>query len=160
VANSKHAISFTADESRNLKTLEVPQGDTQLAAALAGIVGADPVLGDFETRLQYGRDCLPHAKYLYRSGKQPGTFPSLVVRPADGAQMVQVMKFLRDRKARLIPVGTCSGVLGGSIPLCDEVAVDTARMDHILKIDSENHLVTVQGGMNGGDFEAELNAAG
>lgn len=35
-------------KAAKLKTLEVPQGDTQLAAALAGIVGADHVLGDFE----------------------------------------------------------------------------------------------------------------
>lgn len=160
MANKKHAISLTGEESRKLAALRVADPDPELAQALGEIVGASNVCTDFETRLQYGRDCLPHAKYLYRSGQLPGTLPALVVRPADREQVAAVMRLLRGRGVRLIPVGTCSGVLGGSIPLCEEVAVDTSRMDRILTIDAENQLVTVQAGMNGGDFEAALNAAG
>lgn len=161
MANTKHAISFTDTETRKLDHLqEAAAGDAELIEALAGIVGAAAVHSDFETRLQYGRDCLPYAKYLTRSGGLPGTLPALVVRPGDSDEVAQVMALLRARKTRLIPVGTCSGVLGGAIPLCEEVAIDTSRMDRILKIDAENQLVTVQAGMNGGDFEAALNAAG
>jgi alkyldihydroxyacetonephosphate synthase len=161
VTNTKHAISLTLKETEHLlqhanTTIE----DKALIAALAEIVGTDHVLADSQTRLRYGRDCLPYAKYLYRSGNLPGTLPALVVRPGNTGEAAALMAFLRNHKLRSIPVGTCSGVLGGSIPLCDEVSVDTSRMDRIVKIDPDNRLVTVQAGMNGGDFEAELNAAG
>jgi len=82
------------------------------------------------------------------------------VRPADTAETAGIVALLRGRKQPLIPAGTGSGVLGGAIPLCEEVVVDTSRMDAILRIDTENQLVTVQAGMNGGDFEAALNEAG
>lgn len=161
VANTKHAVSLTADEMRQLhRHRGVADCDGALVAELTTIVGPENVRADFETRLQYGRDCLPFAKYLYRSGDLPGTLPALVVRPVDTAETARVVALLRDGRRRLIPVGTCSGVLGGAIPLCEEVMVDTSRMDAILRIDAENQLVTVQAGMNGGDFEAALNAAG
>lgn len=161
MANTKHAISFTVEEARKLDSHRpaVPN-EEGLGQALAAIVGKAHVCAEFETRLQYGRDCLPYAKYLYRSGKLPGTLPALVVRPANTDEVGRVMAVLREGKRRLVPVGTCSGVLGGAIPLCEEVSVDTSRMDGILDIDADNQLVTVQAGMNGGDFEAALNAAG
>ncbi len=161
MANTKHAISLTQAEVEILcRHASAATQDVALIGALATIVGPEHVHADFGTRLQYGRDCLPYAKYLYRSGDLPGTLPALVVRPADTAEAADVMALLRRQKSRMIPVGSCSGVLGGVIPLCGEVAVDTSRMDGLLKIDTENQLVTVMAGMNGGDFEAALNAAG
>lgn len=161
MANTKHAISITADERQQLDRHRTEIGvDAALILELEAIVGPENVHADFETRLQYGRDCLPFAKYLYRSGELPGTLPTLVVRPGDTADAARVVACLREKKRRLIPVGTCSGVLGGAIPLSEEVVVDTSRMDVILRINAEDQLVTVQAGMNGGDFEAALNAAG
>ena len=161
MANTKHAISLTGDEKQRLtRHRDDAVTDTRLISEIEAIVGSGHVLADFETRLQYGRDCLPYAKYLYRSGELPGTLPTLVARPGNTAETAEVVAVLRRRKQRLIPVGTCSGVLGGAIPLCEEAVVDTSRMDAILRIDAENQLVTVQAGMNGGDFETALNAAG
>lgn len=161
MANRKHAISFTEAEAGKLERhRSETAGDGVIAAELAAIVGSGNVAADFETRLRYGRDCLPYAKYLYRSGDLPGTLPAAIVRPGCTEEVARTLAHLTARGVRLVPVGTCSGVLGGAIPLCREVAVDTSRMDRILKIDVDNQLVTVEAGINGGDFEDALNAAG
>ncbi|MBX3598300.1 MAG: FAD-binding oxidoreductase [Rhizobiaceae bacterium] len=161
MTNLKHAIALNGPEARALEQHRQDAGaGEELAGALAQIVGAQNVATDFDTLIRYGRDCLPYAKYLYRSGDLPGTLPAAVVRPANTQEMASIVKLTRERGARVIPVGTCSGVLGGAIPLCREISLDTSRMDKIVKIDEVNRTVTVQAGMNGGDFEQALNEKG
>lgn len=161
MANLKHAVSISEAEASALERYrQDATGDATLLAELSDIVGVGNVADDFDTRLRYGRDCLPYAKYRYRSGEMPGTLPAAVVRPGDTEETARLIAHLRAHGKRIVPVGTCSGVLGGAIPLCREVAIDTSRMDRIVAIDTENQLVTVQAGMNGGDFEAALNAEG
>ncbi|GMG82136.1 FAD-binding oxidoreductase [Paralimibaculum aggregatum] len=134
--------------------------DHDLAAEFAGLIGAEHVLTEEEARAGYAHDRLPYANFRAREGARVGTLPALVVRPATAEQVAAIVRLAAERDAPVIPYGSGSGVLGGTIPLGNELMLDMQRMDRITAIDTENNLVTVQAGMNGGAFEAALNEKG
>lgn len=136
------------------------QVDADLAAALAAIVGAEHVLTEFEARRAYAHDRLPFANFRERFGKLAGVMPRLVVRPGAADEVEGIVKLARALRVELIPFGNGSGVLGGAIPLHHEVMVDLRRLDRIIDINPHDAMVTVQAGMNGGEFEKALNAEG
>lgn len=147
-----------------VQTIEAARAEgaapAELASAFAGIVGAEHVLTDFEARLPYSRDRLPFAVFRERAGELAGRVPVMVVRPADEGQVAEVLRLARERKVRIIPYGSGSGVLGGAVPLGGEVTLDLSRLDGIVSINPTDAMVTVRAGMNGAAFEKALNEAG
>ena len=131
-----------------------------LVSELSELVGAENVLVDEGSRAGYAHDRLPYANFRAREGALVGTLPGLVVRPATTEQVSAIVGKASKADHPLIPYGSGSGVLGGIIPLGGEVMLDMQRMNRILKIDRDNHLVTVEAGMNGEVFEDALNAEG
>jgi alkyldihydroxyacetonephosphate synthase len=134
--------------------------DEDLASAFAAIVGAPNVLAAFDQRLGYSRDRLPFAVFRERAGEIAGVVPRLVVRPANVDEVMRTVQLAKARKVAVIPYGNGSGVLGGAIPLGGEIMVDMRRLDKIVAINPTDAMVTVQAGMNGAEFERELNEAG
>ncbi|TDR89014.1 FAD-binding oxidoreductase [Enterovirga rhinocerotis] len=130
------------------------------AASLAAVVGPTHVSTDAETLTRYARDRLPFGIFRARSGGLPGTMPAAVAKPASEEEIVRLVESSARDGFRIIPFGLGSGVLGGTIPLGGEVMLDVTRLDKLLAIDETNGLATVQAGMNGGEFERALNAAG
>ena len=135
-------------------------GTAALATALAAIVGADHVIADADGRRAYAHDRLPFANFRARAGRLAGVLPRLAVRPGSAAEVAEIVRHARAHSIQLIPYGNGSGVLGGAIPLAQEVMVDLRRLDRIRAIDPVNAIVTVEAGMNGAAFEAALNAEG
>lgn len=129
-------------------------------AEFSALIGEEHVLTDNKARAQYAHDRLPYANFRAREGALVGTLPGLVVRPATTDEVVAIVRKAGDLDLPLIPYGRGSGVLGGTIPLGNELMVDMRRMNRILDLDRENHLVTVEAGMHGEDFEEALNAEG
>ncbi|MGU3496788.1 FAD-binding oxidoreductase [Xanthobacteraceae bacterium A53D] len=137
-----------------------PGADPALVAALAAIVGQPNVLTGQDERGAYAHDRLPFANFRARSGKLAGMLPRLAVKPGTAQEVEAIVRHARQAGVQLIPFGNGSGVLGGSIPLADEVMVDLRRLDRIVSIDPQNAMATVEAGMNGAAFEAALNAEG
>lgn len=135
-------------------------GTAALAQALAAIVGADHVIADADGRRAYAHDRLPFANFRERTGRLAGVLPRLAVRPGSAAEVAALVGYARAHKIQLIPYGNGSGVLGGAIPLAQEVMVDLRRLDRIVSVDPINATATVEAGMNGAAFEAALNAEG
>jgi alkyldihydroxyacetonephosphate synthase len=129
-------------------------------AALADVVGPDNVATDTETLTRYARDRLPFGIFKARSGGLPGVMPVAVAKPADEGEVVELLMRSKREGFRVIPFGLGSGVLGGTIPLGGEVMLDLTRLNRLIEIDEINGLAVVQAGMNGGEFERALNAAG
>jgi alkyldihydroxyacetonephosphate synthase len=127
------------------------------AADYATIVGADHVLTTMPHLVAYSRDRLPYATYHLREGKVPATLPLAIVCPANASELAQVVKLSRAKKIPLIPFGAGSGVLGGTLPLDHEIIVDLKRLNQAVELNETDACVTVQAGMNGGQFEAWLN---
>ncbi|HWW49366.1 MAG TPA: FAD-binding oxidoreductase [Xanthobacteraceae bacterium] len=148
---------MTASVSTERDRDQVDQG---LASAFAEIVGKDHVLTSFDERLGYARDRLPYAVFRERAGGIAGAVPRLIVRPADQAEVARVLQLSKQRGIPVIPYGNGSGVLGGAIPLGGEVMIDLRRLDKIVAINPIDAIATVQAGMNGAEFERQLNEAG
>jgi alkyldihydroxyacetonephosphate synthase len=131
-----------------------------ICAAFADIVGTTYFLTSHADRYAYCRDRLPYGLFRLRGGKLPCTLPSAIVCPADEAELIAIVSLAIREKIALIPFGAGSGVLGGTIPLNCEVVVDLKRMNRIVALNDLDGTVTVQAGMNGGQFEEALNQRG
>lgn len=129
-------------------------------AEFADIVGSENVLTAEDDRKRYAHDKLPYANFRARAGALVGTLPGVVLRPGSADEVQRIVRLAAEAGLPVIPYGSGSGVLGGTIPLQGEVMIDMQRMDRITGVDYENALVTVEAGMNGELFEAELNAKG
>lgn len=136
------------------------QQDEALGETLSRIVGTTHVLVGEDARREYAHDRLPYANFQERHGRLAGVLPRMVVRPGSTDEVRRIVELSRDRKVQLIPYGNGSGVLGGAIPISREVTIDLRRMGSILSLSPHDAMVTVEAGMNGGDFEAALNERG
>lgn len=134
--------------------------NNDLAAEYCTLLGAENVLTEEADRDGYAHDRLPFATFRAREGAKVGTLPSLVLRPATFEEVVGIVKAAAKSDSPVIPYGSGSGVLGGTIPLQNELMIDMQRMNKIIELDTENNLVTVEAGMNGEAFEVALNAKG
>jgi len=129
-------------------------------AELTQITGPDQTLSSLPELWAYARDRLPYATYMVRDGNLPARLPSAVACPADVDELRRVIELSRREKIPLIPFGAGSGVLGGTLPMDHELVVDLKRMNQVIELNTLDGTVTVQSGMNGGQFEAWLNERG
>ena len=127
---------------------------------LVTLLGRDQVMSSDADRRQHAQDRLPYGLFKGRSGELPGMLPSLVVRPADAAQLTALLRLAAKAGVAVVPRGEGSGVVGGAVPLGGEVVIDLTRLDGIVALNAEDAMVTVRAGMNGWAFEAALNAQG
>lgn len=134
--------------------------DASLNRALASIVGANFVRSGFAERLAYARDRTPFATFHFRAGKLPGTMPRSIVMPGSHDEVARVVALAQARNVPVIPFGAGSGVLGGALPLGHEVMIDLKRLNRLVEINETDGTATVEAGLNGGQFEAALNARG
>jgi alkyldihydroxyacetonephosphate synthase len=130
------------------------------SAALRAIVGAENLLDSVADRFAYARDRLPWGLFQLRAGDLPATLPAAIVLPGSRDELIGIVEAANRLRIRLIPFGAGSGVLGGTLPLSCEVMVDMKRINRLLQIDEIDGTARVQAGMNGGQFEAALNAQG
>lgn len=127
---------------------------------LVALLGPDQVLTSLPDLWAYARDRAPYATFHVRDGKLPATLPSAVVCPGTVHELAQVVQLARARRVPLIPFGAGSGVLGGALPLDHELVVDLKRLNQVIALNETDACVTVQAGMNGGQFEHWLNERG
>lgn len=127
---------------------------------LRALVSPGRVFADFDTRLDHSRDRLPFGRFCHRSKRLTGTLPSVVVEPVSIAELQQVVTFATARNLSLIPYGSGSGVLGGTVPFDGEMIVATNRMSRVIEIDETNCIVRVEAGTNGRALEMALRERG
>jgi len=143
--------------SPNWRAIDLPP---RVLQQITDLVGSRHVATGIAERLAHSLDRMPWSNFRRRTGDLPGTLASAVVSPADSTQLTHLVQLANKHGLRLIPFGAGSGVLGGTTPMSCEVIVDLKRMDAILELNETDATVTVQAGMNGGSFEAELNRRG
>jgi alkyldihydroxyacetonephosphate synthase len=129
-------------------------------AELQSLTSSSRATDDFEYRVEHSRDRLPFGRFCHRSKQLTVGLPSAVVEPADIDEVARVVKFANDHKLPIIPYGSGSGVLGGTVSMGDEIIVGLGRIDRLIEIDEVNCVAHVEAGMNGGAFEAALNERG
>ena len=121
-----------------------------LRQALANVVGERHALEDPELRAPYERD------WTGRFGA-PAT---VVVRPANTAEVAEVLRVCADLGTTVVPQGGNTGLVGASVPRGGEVLLSLARLDTIGEVDEALGQVTVGAGATLAALQAACRAAG
>ena len=73
--------------------------------------------------------------------------PSAVVRPADAAQIAEILRFAAAEKLAVIPSGGCTKLGIGSPPARYDIALDLSRMNRVLAYDPQDLTLGVEPGV-------------
>lgn len=71
----------------------------------------------------------------------------VVVRPRNTAQVAAVMKHCDAHALAVVPQGGNTGLVGGSVPVHDEIVLSLSRMNHVLQFDESASIVTAEAGV-------------
>jgi len=122
----------------------------QIVEELAQIAGRENVLCEGEALEAYAHD---ETVGLYAQ-------PEVVVYATSTAQVSALMKLAQRRRVPVTPRGGGYGLSGGAVPTCGGVVLALEKMNHILEIDKENLMVTVEPGVITGDIHRAVEAEG
>ncbi|UCF08007.1 MAG: FAD-binding oxidoreductase [Thermoplasmata archaeon] len=111
---------------------------------IIGITGEDRVKIDAFERRMYSHDLASLPKMMELGFKM---MPDLVVIPKDAEEIAEIVKLAYKVGIPIVPRGGASWGLGGAMPVEGGIVIDLTRMNRILDIDEDNHLVTLESGM-------------
>ena len=124
--------------------------NTEIIEALRRIVGAGNVLAGAEALEPYTHDEVVGLR----------AEPEVVVKVTGAAQIAEVFKLAQRERVPVTPRGAGYGLSGGAVPVCGGIVLSTEKMNHILEIDPENLMVTVEPGVITGDIHRAVEAVG
>jgi FAD/FMN-containing dehydrogenase len=70
----------------------------------------------------------------------------LVLRPKTTEEVSKVLRYCNDNVLAVVPQGGNSGLVGGSVPVFDEIVIATSRMNNIRSFDDVSGVLVVDGG--------------
>ena len=114
----------------------VPSLPDGVISALAAVVGQEHVLVDPELRAGHEVDWTRR----YR-GRTPA-----VVRPADTAEVAEVLALCDTERIAVVPQGGNTGLVGGGVPLHGELVLSLRRLDGLGPVDEVASQVTAGAG--------------
>ncbi|KAJ5089037.1 FAD-binding type 2 [Penicillium argentinense] len=71
----------------------------------------------------------------------------LVLKPKTTEEVSQVLKYCNEKKLAVVPQGGNTGLVGGSIPVFDEIVVNTSRMNNIRSFDQASGVLVADAGV-------------
>ena len=126
---------------------------------LAGIVGAEHVLTDHETRLHRTRGKSTPDLLKLRAGDGSDS-PDAVVRPGSHDEVAALIAWAVERHVALVPFGGGTSVVGGLVArregYAGVVSLDLVRFDKLLAVDTDSMTATLEPGLRGPAAEALL----
>ena len=124
--------------------------DSEALSALRQIVGAENVLVDAEEREPYAHDETVGLR----------AEPEAVVRVTSADQVSRVFQWAQRARIPVTPRGGGYGLSGGAVPTQGGIVLSLEKMNHILEIDKENLMITVEPGVFTGDIHRAVEAEG
>lgn len=70
----------------------------------------------------------------------------LVIKPGSTEEVSKILKYCNDNMLAVVPQGGNSGLVGGSVPVFDEIVVNTSRMNNIRSFDEVSGTLVVDAG--------------
>ena len=70
----------------------------------------------------------------------------LVLKPGNTEEISKVLKFCNDELLAVVPQGGNSGLVGGSVPVFDEIVISTSRMNQIRSFDEVSGILVADAG--------------
>ncbi len=120
-----------------------------LASRLREAVGTREVLTSLEDRIAYSYD-----------GTFEQALPDVIVLPESTEDVAAVARIAGEQGIPLIARGMASGLTAASVPFGGGIALSLTRMNRILEIDQENHVVRVEAGVITADLEDAVGKVG
>ena len=71
----------------------------------------------------------------------------VVLRPGSVADVSAILKLANETATPIVPQGGNTGLVGGQIPLHDEIVLSLNRLDHIREIDPTSNTITCEAGV-------------
>ena len=71
----------------------------------------------------------------------------LVLRPKSTEEVSKVLKYCNENNLAVVPQGGNSGLVGGSVPVFDEIVINLGRMTEIRSFDDVSGILVVDGGV-------------
>jgi len=136
-------VKLTADSYPDIKRdprfAEVSQADVAFFKDLLGESGViDGVTKDAaDDVLAFNEDWL--RKYRGQS--------RLVLKPASTEEVSKILKYCNEKKLAVVPQGGNTGLVGGSIPVFDEIIISMNRMNQIRSFDEVSGTLVVDAGV-------------
>lgn len=101
------------------------------------IVGENFIFTDIETRQNYGHDETEDYNFP----------PNVVVKPANPAEVSEIMKIAFQNEIPVVPIGGRTGLSGGALSIHGGIGLSMERFNKILEIDEKNYQVTTEPGV-------------
>ena len=71
----------------------------------------------------------------------------VVLKPKTTEEVSELLKYCNTRKLAIVPQGGNTGLVGGSVPVFDEIVLSLSRMNNITKFDEDSSIVYTQPGV-------------
>ncbi|GFR44054.1 hypothetical protein Agub_g5214 [Astrephomene gubernaculifera] len=101
-----------------------------------GVLGRSGVITDPDALEPFNRDW--QKKYFGHS--------KVALRPKTTEQVAELLSYCSSRRLAVVPQGGNTGLVGGSVPLYDEVVISTAAMNQIIEFDDVSGTLVAQAG--------------
>src|SRR5258707_11075948 len=111
--------------------------DPVLLARFAAVVGDKFAITDPDLQAPY----LVEMRNMFQ-GHTP-----VVLRPASVAEVSAILKLANDTGTAIVPQGGNTGLVGGQIPLHDEIVLSLNRMDRIREVDATSNTINCEAGV-------------
>ncbi len=112
--------------------------DPALLARFAAIVGDKYAITDPQAQAPY----LVEMRNMFR-GHTP-----VVLRPSSVNEVAQILKLADETATPVVPQGGNTGLVGGQIPLHNEIVLSLNRLDRIREIDPTSNTLTCEAGVS------------
>jgi alkyldihydroxyacetonephosphate synthase len=161
-------LGVPAGQSRTPVALEEvrlpePRLPARLRERLTGLLGADNVRDDRETRVTHALGRSYPDLIRLRSG-DASSAPDLVVRPGSPEQVAAVLAACAGERAAIVPFGGGTSVVGGVEPLAEgfagAVSLDLGRLNELGEVDRTSLTARLGAGMFGPEVERRLGEQG
>jgi len=100
------------------------------------VLGSNGVIDDKDKVAPYNRDWM----HKYEGQAQ------VVLRPHSTEQVSEVLSYCSMRRLAVVPQGGNTGLVGGSIPVFDEVILSTSSLNKVLTLDKSSGALVAQAG--------------
>ncbi|XP_058976930.1 D-2-hydroxyglutarate dehydrogenase, mitochondrial [Musca domestica] len=84
----------------------------------------------------------------------------LVLKPGSTQEISEILKYCNERRLAVCPQGGNTGLVGGSVPVCDEIVLSLARLNKILSIDDITGITACESGVILENLDAKTREAG
>jgi glycolate oxidase len=124
--------------------------DVEILRQLADIVGPENVLLDADRLEPYSHDETVGLR----------AEPEVAVRATTAQQVADLFKLANREQVPVTPRGAGYGLSGGAVAVQGGIVLSLEKMNHILEIDKDNLMVTVEPGVITGDLHRAVEAEG